>query len=174
MATAMLHRPSSLPHFHVGANRWRSSLAALLTPLIPLLDANVQPWTMVFAQSNPVNGRVRSHWTQWLLQAQHGRCFWCQGVLTAQSTTVEHVLPYRGDTWGALSRVEQLLTLRVSHAFCNQAYAGWRGQQDAATLAAMDARMLHLVHSAIRRHPILQLYGYQQPRAPTHAVASEE
>ncbi|NMP25084.1 hypothetical protein [Sulfobacillus harzensis] len=152
-------------HFHVGVARWRQSLAEIVTPLIPLLDAQIEPWPGVFGSPYAITTRqIRSPWTAWLHQAQHGRCFWCHNPLSTKTSTVEHVLPYEGAIWPTASRVEQLLSLRLSHSACNTAYAAWRAQQNPAALQAMDERLLHLIQQTIRAYPIFQLYGYQQHR----------
>ena len=160
--TKFLHADSltSTP-FDVGAARWQASLSTILTPLIPLLDAGIQPWAGVFSHSHPVARPMRSLWVQWLRQAQKDHCFWCQGPLTHQTLTIEHVLPRSESLWQSATWVERLLALRLSHLTCNQASADWRQRQQPTTLRTMDRRVLQIIRTAIHHHPILQLYQYQ-------------
>lgn len=159
MAASLIPGPSHMDpsRFHVGSARWRASLDALITPLIPLLDAHIAPWPSVFASPYAVRRQIGTLWTAWLRQAQGGRCFWCQGRLFAGRTTIEHVLPYNSRGWQGASRIEQLLSLRVSHPACNRAYAQWRSRQPNARLEAMDRALLRLVRQAIRSHPVFRL-----------------
>ncbi len=155
-------------HFHVGVARWRQSLAEIVTPIIPLLDAQIEPWPRVFGSPYAITTRqIRSPWNAWLHQSQHGLCFWCHNPLSTKTSTVEHVLPYEGSIWSTASRLEQLLSLRLSHSACNAAYAVWRSRQDPVALRAMDMRLLRLIQQTIRAHPLFQLYGYQQHRPMT-------
>jgi len=148
-------------HFHVGSARWRNSLDAIIAPLIPLLDTHIEPWSRIFGHPYAITTRqIRSPWHAWLYESQRGRCFWCHHPSSLKTITIEHVLPYEGPFWPAVSRVEQLLSLRLSHRACNMAYAVWRSKQDPALLHAMDSHLLHLIQQAIRAHPIFQIYGY--------------
>ena len=156
--------PSHLDHaqFYAGTARWRASLSAIVTPLIPLLDADVSPWPRIFWQPYAVNRHVPAAWLAWLQKAQDHRCFWCGGVLSRRTATVEHVLPYGEAVWRRMARVEQLVSLRVSHSACNTAYAAWRREQPADRLVCMDDQLVRILGHTVQAHPIFQLGLYRQ------------
>jgi len=156
--------PSIPDGFYVGMARWRRSLQRIVEPLAPRLGANQSPWTEIFGAPAPIRHRVGEPWLDWLAMAQQDRCFWCQHPLRKNARTLEHVLPYESTTWRQATRVEQLLSLRLSHEACNHAYAAWRKHADPDRLAVMDAQLLHGVQQAMGREPIFRLYQAVQAR----------
>jgi hypothetical protein len=147
--------------FYVGSARWRTSLTGIVAPLVPLLDAGVAPWPQLFLHPYGLGTRIWPSWIAWLHEAQNARCFWCHAPMASDAATVEHVLPYSGRLWPRIDGTSQLLSLRLSHQECNQAYAIWRGHQSARKLHRMDDRLLRLVRQQIARHPIFVLYAYR-------------
>ncbi|WP_146038943.1 hypothetical protein [Sulfobacillus sp. hq2] len=104
-------------------------------------------------------------WRAQLAAVQAGRCFWCGQPWTATTVSVEHVVPYASALWAHAPRLEQLLSLRLSHQACNHAYNAWRLTQAAPRLAALDTRLLRQVRQGIAQSPTLQLAAYHHYRA---------
>jgi len=150
--------------FYVGMARWCRSLQRIIEPLVPRLGANQSPWTEIFGAQAPIRHRVGEPWLDWLARAQQDRCFWCQHPLRKNARTLEHVLPYESTTWRQATRMEQLLSLRLSHEACNHAYAAWRQHIDGERLASMDAQLLQRVQRMVDREPIFRLYQAVQAR----------
>lgn len=82
--------------------------------------------------------------------------------MTAAQLSLEHVLPYHGQWWPQLSRMEQLLSLRLSHITCNQDYRAWRDLQSPNRLSNMDTKLVAVIRRAIHAEPLLQLYDQIQ------------
>lgn len=146
--------------YYVGAARWRQSLVTLVDPLVFAMDSDPARWQWLFAAPHGARRPIGPSWMHWLDQAQDHRCFWCHQPLTASTATVEHVLPYGDAWWPRLTRLEQLLSLRRSHAVCNAGYNTWRQHQSTDTLAQMDAMLVRHIRQQIHRHPLLMLSHY--------------
>lgn len=63
-------------------------------------------------------------------------CVWCGQPIGRAAITVEHVIPLSSPVWTLMTPLEQLLSLRVSHRACNQAYAHWRRRHQRTAQAA--------------------------------------
>ena len=148
--------------FYVGYRQWRSSLRAIVDPLVGQIEQGHGHWEALLQQATPLGGQVPSRWVAWLREAQESYCFWCGHLMTPPALSVEHVLPYSGPYWQSAARMEQLLSLRVSHPACNLAYATWRRHQPRSRLVRMDAELWRGVAHMIRRHPLFQIYRAQQ------------
>lgn len=155
--------------FYIGAARWRMSLERVASSLAAAADVN-DPDSIHVLTATPYGfpRQVRSAWRHHLLTAQNGQCFWC-GHHLGRGTTWEHVVPYQSAAWATLTRMEQLLILRLSHIECNTAYNTWRLASDLAALHTMDHRLVRQTQRTIRRHPILWLYQSHHYR-PTAMV----
>lgn len=153
--------------FFVGFAHWRTSLDAIVDPLMAQSDERtVRRWALaLFYAPYPIQ-TVPASWGDWLYQAQAGRCFWCQHPVSRPMATVEHVIPQSSGRWPLMARVAQLLSLRMSHAACNQAYAVWRRHQDATRVQAMDQALAEKVDHTVQRYPLLQLARYHQYETP--------
>ena len=152
--------------FHVGAVRWTRSLHSVVEVLLTQL---AQPHRDIRALVGRPYGTPHDLGPQWralLATAQDDRCFWCGQAMTGHTATLEHVLPYRGRWWPQLSRLEQLLSLRLSHSKCNLAYRTWREGQPAARLTRMDQMLVRHIQRTIADQPLLQLYHAGQYHPP--------
>lgn len=149
--------------FYVGFAHWRTSLTAIVDPLVDRIEERaVRGWALaLFYAPYPIQ-TVPSSWTDWLYQAQRGVCFWCGHSLSRPLATVEHVIPQSSRCWAGLARASQLLSLRVSHAACNQAYAVWRRQEPPQRVQRMDRALAAKVDQWVQHQPLLQLARYHQ------------
>jgi hypothetical protein len=150
------------PIFYVGSARWTQSLTAVVEALRQQLAHPRRELLDLLTQAYGTPRATGSQWRTVLATAQARRCFWCAQPMTARATTLEHVLPYQGDWWPRLARMEQLLSLRLSHPGCNTAYRDWRQAQSAARLARMDDRLVRHIRQTIADQPLLRLYDAGQ------------
>ncbi len=159
---------SQTPAFYVGSARWTRSLTAVVDVLRQQLARPRRNLPMLLARSYGTPHDLGPQWRALLATAQDGRCFWCGQPMTSHTATLEHVLPYQGPWWPRLSRLEQLLSLRLSHAVCNRAYRTWREGQHAARLTHMDQMLVRHIQRIIAAQPLLQLYegGQYHPDRP--------
>ena len=156
--------------FYVGMARWRMSLDAITTLLVHRLEAQPTRIAAILTPSYGVTMRRRSMlWPQHLHVAQRGCCFWCDQPLPLSRATIEHVIPQGEDWWPQLTRMEQLLSLRLSHAICNRDYAAWRAARSVDELQRMDQQLVRGIRQNIHVHPILRVYSYHHPGSVTAA-----
>lgn len=148
--------------FYVGFAHWHTSLVALTAPLLAETSRSRRAWVLaLFGEPYPLQ-TVPGSWVRWIYATQAGICFWCGHPVSRPLATVEHVIPQSSSQWHAMTRAAQLLSLRVSHAACNQAYAVWRIRTDPQRIAGMDTTLAHKVDRVIQGHPLLQLARYHQ------------
>lgn len=162
---------SNLRTFYVGSARWTRSLSTVVGALLTQLAQPNRDIRTLIARPYGTPYDLGPQWRAMLANAQDGRCFWCGHPMTAHTATLEHVLPYRGRWWSQLSRLEQLLSLRLSHAACNRAYRTWREAQPATRLARMDQILVRRIQRTIAKQPLLQLYDAGQYHPPDQTVA---
>jgi hypothetical protein len=157
---------SASPTFNINLDAWQGSCTTVIQALItdaPTWSASAQ---QILTHPNPVGPRLGPQWPHWLQHVQQDRCFWCQGLLRSTTRTLDHVIPYQSVYWHRSIRLEQLLSLRISHAACNQAYARWRASRDPAILTTLDADRWHHIQQRIRETPWLQLLARSHVRPP--------
>lgn len=162
MSTSVDHRPAppGAFSFYIGAARWRTSLRAVVDPLIHTIESAPDDIVPLVSRPYSATRHVSRGWMQHLHTAQDSRCFWCGRSLPMSQATVEHVLPFSGRWWPRLSRMEQLLSLRLSHAHCNRAYATWRQAEDPHRVVRMDRILVRVIDQVMETHAFLQLYDY--------------
>ncbi len=148
--------------FYVGVARWRSSVDATVEVLIQRLSQRNTDLVVLLTHPYGTPHDLGTQWRAVLAWAQNDCCFWCGRPMTAAQLSLEHVLPYRGQLWAHLSRMEQLLSLRLSHMTCNQDYRAWRDVQSANRLSSMDAKLVAVIRQAIQVEPLLKLYDQIQ------------
>lgn len=147
------------PLYYVGTARWRTHVQATVTVLLQRLTQSDPNAVALLGRSGPLPRQLGPYWRQILRQAHANQCFWCQQRMTASGATLEHVLPYHGSSWPTLSRLEQLLSLQLSHPFCNHGYRDWRQAQAPGRLTRMDDALIAMVRQVITTQPVLRLYA---------------
>ncbi len=147
------------PSYYVGTARWRTQVHATVTVLLQRLAQSDPNAGALLERSGPLPRQLGPYWRQILRQAHVNQCFWCQHTMTANGATLEHVLPYQGSSWPKLSRLEQLLSLQLSHPLCNHGYRDWRRAQAPGRLTRMDGALIAIVRQAIADHPVFRLYA---------------
>lgn len=152
--------------FYVGLARWRASLGSIVDPLMAQSDERpLRSWILALFYAPYPLQTVPATWTDWLYQAQNGHCFWCGHPVSRAMATVEHVIPQSSRCWSIMPRVAQLLSLRISHAPCNLAYAHWRRHEASRRMQAMDTALVEKVNHLVQHRPFLQIARYHQYEA---------
>lgn len=169
MSTAPLNQDFS--RYQLDLPAWEQSLQAIVDPLIPALDRPHTPWQTIFTWCHQPRTSRRAAppalWVDWLTRIQDHTCFWCHLRMASRPAhSVEHVIPLGSPIWERMTRIEQLLTLRISHPRCNHGYRRWRATQSPPDLQDLDHQRWTAVQAMIARIPLLTLYAYDQYRIP--------